>query len=101
MTPKYEPRLEMFTVRKSDPVGKTVEYKFDSQEEYDDFNMRLEKLLALMSYDEAVYINDCLISSISESTVRGKLNLGKDSFKKIKNSALVRFAIAFNLVVYK
>ena len=54
-----------------------------------------------MSYDEAVYINDCLISSISESTVRGKLNLGKDSFKKIKNSALVRFAIAFNLVVYK
>lgn len=101
MTPKYEPRLEMFTVRKSDPVGKTVEYKFDSQEEYDDFNIRLEKLLALMSYDEAVYINDCLISSISESTVRGKLNLGKDSFKKIKNSALVRFAIAFNLVVYK
>lgn len=101
MTPKYEPRLEMFTATKSDPVGKAVEYKLDSQADYDNFNIRLEKLLALMSHEEAVYINDCLISSFSETSVREKLGLGKDKFKSIKNSALVRFAISFNLVVYK
>lgn len=101
LTPNYRPRLEQFTNNVSDPVGKAVEYKLDNEQEYNQFNIQLNKLYSLMSKEENAYINDCLICGKSESSVRNKFNLTKEPFKIIKDSAIVRFGIVFNLIVYK
>lgn len=101
LTPNYRPRLEQFTQNISDPVGKAVEYKLDNEEEYNQFNIQLNKLYSLMSREENAFINDCLIGGRSETSVRNKFDISKEPFKIIKNSAIVRFGIVFNLIVYK
>ena len=101
LTPSYRPRLEQFTQNISDPVGKAIEYKLDNEQEYNQFNIKLNRLYSIMSKEENAYINDCLISGKSESSVRIKFDLSKEPFKIIKNSAIVRFGIVFNLIVYK
>ena len=48
LTANYRPRLEQFTQNISDPVGKTVEYRLDSEKEYNEFNIQLNKLYSIM-----------------------------------------------------
>ena len=101
LTPSYRPKLEQFTNNIYDPVRKAVEYKLDNEQEYNQFNIQLNKLYSIMSKEENAYINDCLISCKSETSVRNKFNISKEPFKIIKDSAIVRFGIVFNLIVYK
>lgn len=101
MTPNYRPRLEQFTNNISDPVGMAVEYKLDNEQKYNEFNIQLNKLYSIMSKEENAYINDCLLCGKSESSMKLKFNLGRENFNTIKCSAIVRFGIVFNLIVYK
>ena len=101
LTPNYRPRLEAFTNNISDPVGKAVEYKLDNEEEYNEFNIQLNKLYAIMSKEENAYINDCLLCGRSEASLKTKFDLGRETFTTIKNSAIVRFGIVFNIIEYK
>ena len=101
LTPNYRPRLEQFTHNISDPVGKAVEYKLENEEQYNLFNIQLNKLYSLMSSEENAYINDCLLCGRSEVSVKAKFGLARDAFINIKNSAIVRFGIVFNIIVYK
>lgn len=101
LTPNYRPRLEQFTNSISDPVGKAVEYKLDNEQSYNEFNIQLNKLYSIMSKEENAYINDCLLCGRSDASLKSKFNLGREAFNVIKCSAIIRFGIAFNLVVYK
>ena len=101
LTPSYRPKLESFTGIVSDPVGNLVEYKLDNQQDYNEFNLQLNKLYSIMSKEENAYINDCLLCGKSESSLRLKFDLGRETFNNIKNSAIVRFGIVFNIIVYK
>jgi hypothetical protein len=101
LTPDYRPRLEQFTQNISDPVGKEVEYRLDNEQEYNLFNLQLNKLYSIMSKEENAYINDCLLCGRSESSVKSKFDIPRRTFDVIKDSAIVRFGIVFNLIVYK
>lgn len=101
LTPNYRPRLEQFTQNKSDPVGNAVEFKLDNEEEYNLFNLQLNKLYSIMSKEENAYINDCLICGKSEASVKTKFDIPRRAFEVIKDSAIVRFGIVFNIIVYK
>ncbi|MGM9875725.1 MAG: hypothetical protein ACI310_00650 [Bacilli bacterium] len=101
LTPNYRPRLEQFTQNISDPVGKAVEYKLDNEQEYNLFNIQLNKLYSIMSKEENAYINDCLLCGKSESSVKSKFDIPRRTFDVIKDSAIVRFGIVFNIIVYK
>lgn len=101
LTPNYRPRLEQFTNNISDPVGMAVEYKLDNEQKYNEFNIQLNKLYSIMSSEENSYINDCLLCGKSETSIKTKFGLGREAFNIIKCSAIVRFGIAFNLIVYK
>ncbi|MGN1268623.1 MAG: hypothetical protein ACI4U0_03910 [Candidatus Aphodocola sp.] len=101
LTPNYRPRLEQFTQNISDPVGKAVEYKLDNEQEYNLFNIQLNKLYSIMSKEENAYINDCLLCGKSESSVKSKFDIPRRTFEVIKDSAIVRFGIVFNIIVYK
>jgi len=101
LTPNYRPRLEQFTQNISDPVGKAVEFKLDNEQEYNLFNLQLNKLYSIMSKEENAYINDCLICGKSEASVKSKFDIPRRAFDVIKDSAIVRFGIVFNIIVYK
>ncbi len=101
LTPNYRPRLEQFTQNISDPVGNAVEFKLDNEEEYNLFNLQLNKLYSIMSKEENAYINDCLICGKSEASVKNKFDIPRRAFEVIKDSAIVRFGIVFNIIVYK
>ena len=101
LTTSYRPRLEQFSQNISDPVGKTVEYRLDSEQAYNEFNIQLNKLYSTMSKEETAYINDCLLCGKSEASLRTKFDLGRETFNIIKSSAIVRFGIVFNIIVYK
>ena len=101
LTPNYRPRLEQFTQNIYDPVGKAVEYKLDNEQEYNLFNLQLNKLYSIMSKEENAYINDCLICGRSEASVKLKFEIPRRAFDVIKDSAIVRFGIVFNIIVYK
>lgn len=101
LTPNYRPRLEQFTQNISDPVGKAVEYKLENEQEYNLFNLQLNKLYSIMSKEENAYINDCLICGRSEASVKSKFEIPRRAFDVIKDSAIVRFGIVFNIIVYK
>ena len=101
LTPSYRPKLESFSGNVSDPVGNLIEYKLDNQQNYNEFNLQLNKLYSIMSKEENAYINDCLICGKSESSLKLKFDLGRETFANIKNSAIVRFGIVFNIIVYK
>lgn len=101
LTPNYRPRLEQFTQNISDPVSKAVEYKLDNEQEYNLFNIQLNKLYSIMSKEENAYINDCLLCGKSESSVKSKFDIPRRTFEVIKDSAIVRFGIVFNIIVYK
>lgn len=101
VTVNYIPRLEGFSNSIANPVANAVEFKLDSEKAYNEFNIQLNKLYEIMSKKEIAYINDCLICNKSETSVRDKFGICKDNFNTIKSSAVVRFALAFNIVVYK
>lgn len=101
LTANYRPRLEQFSNNISDSVGRAVEYKLDSEQAYNEFNIQLNKLYSTMSKEENAYINDCLLCGKSEASLRIKFDLGRESFNTIKNSAIIRFGIVFNIIVYK
>lgn len=101
LTTSYRPKLEQFSQNISDPVGKTVEYRLDSEQAYNEFNIQLNKLYSTMSKEENAYINDCLLCGKSEASLRTKFDLGRETFNIIKSSAIVRFGIVFNIIVYK
>ena len=101
LTPNYRPRLEQFTQNVSDPGGRAVEFKLDNEEEYNLFNIQLNKLYSIMSKEENAYINDCLICGRSEASVKTKFDIPRRAFEVIKDSAIVRFGIVFKIIVYK
>lgn len=101
VTQSYKPRLEAFTKKIIDPVGDTVINYFDSKEHYDYFNYLLNELYSTMSDAEIAYLNDCLLCGKSENIVRDKLGMGRKLFDTIKDSAIVRFGLVFNVIVYK
>lgn len=100
VTSRYQPRLEAYTHHVSDNVGTEVEYRLDSEKEYNEFNYQLNRLYETMSKPEIAFINDCLLCNRSEASVRDKFGISRDGFVIIKQSSVVRFAIAFNIVVY-
>lgn len=101
LTSNYQPQLESYNFKPTDKVGNDVEYRLDSEQEYNEFNCHLEKLYKTMSKIEIAYINDCLLSNKSENFLKTKFNLTRKNFEDVKNSSIVRFALAFNLIKYK
>lgn len=101
LTTDYKPKLEMLTTVSSDKVGKLVEYKIDSESEYNEFNYQLNVLYNVMTKEEIAYINDCLICGRSENYIKDKFNITRTNFDNIKKSGIIRFALAFNIAKYK
>ncbi|MCI9110215.1 MAG: hypothetical protein HFH47_00195 [Bacilli bacterium] len=101
LTTNYEPMISSHSSSYSNLILNSVEYNLDSEQEYNKFNIKLNLLYEIMSKLERAYINDCLISNKSETSVRTKFNVTRTTFDEAKNSSIIRCGIAFDKLVYK
>ena len=101
ITANYTPKLSNYVPHKIDIIGDEVANKIDSEEAYNKFNIKLEKLLKIMSLPERAYITECLLSNEKEYVIKDKFVLTRRKFETIKDSSIVRLALAFCLEEYK
>ena len=98
LTANYEIIYEYFTSKKIDNVSKFVQIKLDKEQEiqelYDDIIIGV-KLLTFEEYD---YLVECLLKGRSENKVIEKLKSSRFLLDKIKESFIVKMAIALNVV---
>lgn len=97
ITTSYEIRYDSFISKKSDPVGYYNERKFDTEKEVEYFYGEIRDVLQRMTSEELLYYNENLLRKKSEESTAEKLCLSRKGLKPIKNSCILKLAIAFGI----
>jgi len=90
-----------FTRSNTSYIEQYVEKKDEAERRY------LEKLDSILntldnlSYQEQVYFKGIYFHDLSEAALRDKLNVSRNGLDHIKQSAIIKFALAFNLAEEK
>jgi len=94
LTPNYELKEEMFTLKKSDPTGKNAIKRIETEEDlkiiYTKFNFIFNNLFCY--YEKVVFV-EMLLLKRSKETMKQMLCIGTDKLYQIKNSLLIKLAI--------
>lgn len=94
LTPNYELKEEMFTIKKSDPTGngaiKRIETEEDLKNIYNRFSFIFNNLFCY--YEKIVFVEMILLKR-SKETMKQMLCVGGDKLYQIKHSLLVKLAI--------
>ena len=94
LTPNYELKLEMFTIKKSDPTGnsaiKRIETEEDLRNSYNRFNFIFNNLFCY--YEKVVFVEMILLKR-TKDTMKEMLCIGGDKLYQVKHSLLVKLAI--------
>lgn len=94
LTPNYELKEEMFTIKKSDPTGngaiRRIETEEDLKNTYNRFSFIFNNLFCY--YEKIVFVEMILLKR-SKETMKQMLCVGGDKLYQIKHSLLVKLAI--------
>lgn len=102
MTANYEIRFESISsVNGSDCIGKYVEAKLDSEKEIIKFYNVMADTIMRMNIDEKVYYTEYLLNGKSERYTAEKIGVSRKGLGLIKNSCIVKIALAFGKEVEK
>ena len=100
ITTNYEVRYECYVPKKTDPVGRYIERKFDAYNEVEEFYGEMTDVFARMNKDEKVFFTENLLNKKSEEYVAEKLGISRKGLKPIKYSCVIKLAIAFGIEEY-
>lgn len=100
ITSNYEFRYESYVPRKADPVGNSVELKFDTELEVKQFYSQISDLVDLMSNDEFKFFTEILLGHKSEDYICEKMGISRTGLVPIKTSCVVKMAMAFKIEVF-
>ena len=93
----YEIRYEKFTVNISDPTYNIAVKRIETRDELIKTYTILKKVYdQSLSYAEKVIFTDFFIINRSREVIEEKLHCGNERFYHIKNSCLIKFALALN-----
>lgn len=96
MTANYEVRFEsLSSVNFLDSLGKYVETKLDSEQEIIKFYNIMTDTITRMNIDEKVYYTEYLLNGKSERFTAEKIGVSRKGMTPIKNSCIVKIALAF------
>ena len=94
LTPSYKLKEEMFTIKKSDPTGKSAISRIETEEDlkntYGRFSFIYNNLFCY--YEKVVFVEMILLKK-SKDTMKQMLCIGSDKLYQIKHSLLVKLAI--------
>jgi len=97
ITAVYEARYESYVPRKSDPTGYYNQRKFDTDKEIKELYSEISDVLNKMTREELLYYNDNLLGKKSEDLTAEKLGLSRKGLKPIRNSCILKLAMAFGI----
>lgn len=101
ITPSYEFRYECFTKKKVDKVGNYVERKLDTEAEIDELYSTLTKATELLTDSERYYFVEGILNGLSEEIIASNLNVSRTGFIPVKESCVIKMALALGLAVRK
>ncbi len=101
ITPNYEIKYEMTTQGISNPTADYVQKKIENEEELDRFYYELSKALEGLCKSELLYFKNAYYNRLSEELICDLLNVGKDMLRRIKESAVIKVSMYFNIDVNK
>lgn len=97
MTSNYDVRYESLNKFNSgDSVSNYIEKKVDAEIEINRFYNIMTKVIQRMSMYERIYYTELLINGKSERYTSDLIGVSRNGLKPIKNSCILRIALAFN-----
>jgi len=94
LTPNYKLKEEMFTIKKSDPTGKSAISRIETEEDLKNTYSRFSFIYNnLFCYYEKVVFVEMILLKKSKDTMKQMLCIGGDKLYQIKHSLLVKLAI--------
>lgn len=94
LTPNYELKEEMFTIKKSDPTGNGAISRIETEEDLKNTYSRFSFIFNnLFCYYERVVFVEMILLKRSKDTMKQMLCIGGDKLYQIKHSLLVKLAI--------
>lgn len=102
MTSNYEVKFESFsTLNVSDCLGQYVETKLDSEQEIIKFYNVMTDTIKRLNIAEKVYYTEFLLNGRSERFTAERIGVSRNGIQPIKNSCIVKIALAFGKEVEK
>ncbi len=103
ITPKeYSSRLKEviidYTKTNTSYIEQYLEEKDKAKIEYLKKLDLITKILDNLSFNEQTYMKDTFINNLNETIIREKLNVSRNGLNHIKQSAIIKFALAANLI---
>ncbi|MBE6153659.1 MAG: hypothetical protein E7166_05500 [Firmicutes bacterium] len=95
MTPNYELRYEYITMTYSDSLGDHVADKLDTKQEIINFYNTIAGAITRMNTIERVYYVEMLLNSKSERHTADVIGVSRRLLPTIKNSCILKIALAF------
>ncbi len=102
ITSNYELRYESFSSCNTiDKIGYYIEKKYDTELKAKEFFEELGFVMNKLNHDELVVLKLYLINNQSETIVADFIGVSRTLFRNIKDSCILKLALAFNLEVLK
>lgn len=101
ITTNYEIRCESYSPTITDKVSYYVEKKFETEQEVKEFYQEIKIVLDNLTKDERIVLTQNLINMVSESITADFIGISRTGLKPIKQSCILKLALAFNIEVLK
>ena len=101
MTTNYEISYGMVTNISSDKIGKYIENKLDSEKDIQHFYSVMVNAIQRMNMYERVYYTEFLLNGKSERYTAERIGVSRNGLIPIRNSCIVKIALAFGREVEK
>lgn len=97
ITYNYEVKSECKSNDRFDSLTYYLDKKYETEKEIKAFYFELQKVLMSMTKEEIIVCNNLFLKRNSEESVCENLGLSRTGLRPIKNSCLLKIALAFNL----
>lgn len=101
ITCNYDVKFNYNIGDKFEKISYYLDKKMSIEKEIKSFYFELQKVLKNMTKEEVAFFNNILLKKQSEESVCESLVLSRNGLKPIKNSCVLKLALAFNLEILK
>ena len=101
ITSSYQKKYEQRNIQLNDKLGTNIGKKIDSKNEIEYFENIFTPLFEMMSANERKYYSLGLINNNSEQFIAEALGISKTGLQPIKQTCILKIALAFHIAVLK
>ncbi len=96
ITPSYEIKYSSYVPVKVDPVGRFIELTLDTKAKIEHFNIYFTKVLKTFTKEEMMYYHEKYNKFSSDESIAEKAHRSRNGLIHIRDSMILKVALAFN-----